>query len=87
MGKLIPIDDISKELEAVPFLDAPEGYWNKGGIEGYNGFEQISISDMDENHIKNSIKMIKEKYVPHYSEGDYILELLEKKIEELEEEL
>ncbi|MFY4756389.1 hypothetical protein ACOTVZ_02950 [Aliarcobacter butzleri] len=86
MGKLIKIDDISKELEAVPFLDAPEGYWNYGK-DGYNGFEQIAISDMTKDHIRNSINMIKKKYIPHYSEGDNILELLEKKIEELEEEL
>lgn len=58
MGKLIHIDDISKELEAVPFLDAPEGYWNYSK-EGFNGFEQIAIRDMTEKHIKNSIAMIK----------------------------
>ncbi|MFW2600184.1 hypothetical protein [Aliarcobacter butzleri] len=86
MGKLIKIDDISKELEAVPFLDAPEGYWNQSK-DGFNGFEQIAISNMSKDHIRNSINMIKKKYIPHYSEGDNILELLEKKIEELEEEL
>lgn len=86
MGKLIKIDDIRKELEDVPFIDAPDGYWNKSK-DGFNGFEQIAISDMTEEHIKNSINMIRKKYIPHYSDGDYILELLEKKIEELEEEL
>lgn len=87
MGKLIPIDDISEDLEAVPFLDAPEGYWNIGGIEGFNGFKQVAIKDMATDHIINCINMIKKKYIPHYSDGDHILELLEKKIEELEEEL
>ncbi|MCT7576462.1 hypothetical protein [Aliarcobacter butzleri] len=86
MGKLIKIDDISKELEAVPFLDAPEGYWNQSK-DGFNGFEQIAISDMSERHITNSINMIKNQYIPNYRKKEYILKLLEKKIEELEEEL
>lgn len=86
MGKLIKIDDISKELEDVPFIDAPEGYWNQSK-DGFNGFEQIAISDMSERHITNSINMIKNQYIPNYRKKEYILKLLEKKIEELEEEL
>jgi hypothetical protein len=82
MAKLIPIDEIRKELDAYPFLDAPEGYWNVSK-DGYNGYEQILIEDMSEKHKKNSIKMIKEKYIP-ICNNDEILELLNQKIDELE---
>ena len=83
MGKLIPIDDISEELGDYPFLDAPEGYWNVSK-EGYNGFEQTYIGDMTEKHKKNCINMIKKQYIPRCNDDD-ILELLNTKIEELQE--
>lgn len=86
MGKLIKIDDISKELGDVPFLDAPYRYWNQGK-DGFNGFEQIAISDMSERHIINSINMLKNQFIPIYSKNEYIFKLLEEKIQELEEEL
>lgn len=82
MGRLIPTDEISKELSEFPFLDAPEGYWNTGK-EGFNGFEQIAIEDMNKRHKNNCVRMIEEKYIPRYGNKKDILELLEQKIQEL----
>ena len=84
MGKLIDIDDISEEFKALPFLDAPKGYWNQSR-EDYHGYEQILIKDMSQKHKKNCIRMIQDKYIPHYRSKKHLLNLLEQKIKELEE--
>lgn len=84
MGKLTPVDDISEEFKDLPFLDVPEGYWNLSK-DGYNGFERVSINSMSEQHKKHCISMIEKQYFPKYRGKEDILEILERKIQELSE--
>ncbi|MFY9085398.1 hypothetical protein [Aliarcobacter cryaerophilus] len=71
---------ISEELENIAFLNVPKGFWADNN-------NRTAISNMKKDHIKRSINMIREKYIINCLKGNPILILLEKKIEELEEEL